>query len=104
MEVLVSGKKYPEVGIRKIYHTRSMRITKSPLVFLDTSCLGQVGPSGFLEEGGYAEGDLGNGGYFFISFFFAIFHFLEVIIGRRVIYDLFCTGVGLYHVFWFSFL
>ena len=58
MEVLVLSKKYSEAGIRKIYRGNSMRITKSPLVFLDTSCLRQVGRSGFLEEGGdCAEGN-----------------------------------------------
>ena len=58
MEVLVLGTKYPEAGICKIYGRKSMRITKSPLVFPDTSCLEQVGWSGFLEEGGdCGEGD-----------------------------------------------
>ena len=52
MEILVLGKKYPEAGIRKIYGRKSMHITKSGGVFPDTSCLGQLGRSGFLEEGG----------------------------------------------------
>ena len=39
-----------------------------------------------------------------MSIFFAIFDFLEVIIGRGVIYDLFCMGVCLYHFFWCSLL
>ena len=40
--VLVPGKKYPETGLHKIYGRKSVRITNSPLVFLDISCLGQV--------------------------------------------------------------
>ena len=40
--VLVPGKRYPEAGVCKAHGKKSVRITNSPLVFPDTSSLGQV--------------------------------------------------------------
>jgi len=65
----------------------------------------KVGLSEFLEEEGTVlRGIRGMGGAFLFVLILDICHFLKVIIGRGVIYNLFCMGVHLYHFCWFSLL